>query len=75
MMGIQCDCPSFIYGDNISVLYNTTMPLSMMKKKSKSIAYHFVREVTARDKCRTAYIDTNANQSGLLTKPFRYGEK
>ena len=25
MMGMQCDCPKFIYGDNQSVLANTTM--------------------------------------------------
>ena len=42
MMGISCDDPTFIYGDNQSVLANTTIPDSMLKKKSQSIAYHFV---------------------------------
>ena len=42
MMGISCDDPTFIYGDNQSVLANTTVPDSTLRKKSQSIAYHFV---------------------------------
>ena len=49
MMGIPCEDPTFIYGDNQSVLANTTIPDSTLKKKSQSIAYYFVREGTARD--------------------------
>ena len=40
MMGISCEDPTFIYGDNQSVLSNTTIPDSTLKKKSQSIAYH-----------------------------------
>ena len=50
MMGISCDNPTLIYGDNQLVLANTTIPDSMLKKKSQSIAYHFVRERAAQDK-------------------------
>ena len=42
MMGISCEDPTFIYGDNQSVLANTTIPDSTLKKKSQSITYHFV---------------------------------
>ena len=49
MMGISCDDPTFIYGDNQSVLANTTVPDSTLKKKSQSIAYHFVQEGAAWD--------------------------
>ena len=41
MMGIPVEDPAFIFGDNLSVLANTTMPESMLKKKTQSIAYHF----------------------------------
>ena len=43
-MGISCDDLTFIYGDNQSVLANTTVPDSSLKKKLQSIAYHFVQE-------------------------------
>ena len=49
MMGISCDDPTFIYGDNQSVLANTTVPDLTLKKKLQSITYHFVREGAARD--------------------------
>eukprot|EP00957_Ditylum_brightwellii_P060915 4623845-Ditylum_brightwellii.AAC.1 len=34
MMGIPCEGPAYIYGDNKSVLTNTTIPDSTLKKKS-----------------------------------------
>ena len=75
IMGIQCDCSAFIHGDNQSILANTNMPHSMLKRNSKSIVYHFVGEVTARDEWRAIYINTNDNRSDLLTKPFLHGDK
>ena len=49
MMGIPINGPAYVFGDNQSVLANTTIPDSTLKKKSQSIAYHFVREGVARD--------------------------
>ena len=45
MMGIPCEDPVLIEADNQSVLANTTIPDSVLKKKSQSIAYHMIREV------------------------------
>ena len=49
MMGIPYKEPAYIYGYNQSVLANTIMPHSVLKKKSNSIAFHFVREGSAKD--------------------------
>jgi hypothetical protein len=75
MMGIPCEGPTYVYGDNQSVLFNTTIPESTLKKKTQSIAYHFVREGAARDEWRTAYVNTHFNPADLLTKPLPSGEK
>jgi hypothetical protein len=75
MMGIPCDGPTYIYGDNKSVLFNTTIPESTLKKKSQSIAYHFVREGAARDEWWTAYINTHINPTDLMTKTLPHGIK
>jgi hypothetical protein len=75
MLGIPCDGPVYIQGDNQSVLYNTTIPDSTLKKKSQSIAYHYVREGSARDEWRTSYISTHDNEADLLTKTLPAGEK
>jgi hypothetical protein len=73
MMGIPVESHTYVY--NQSVLANTTMPHSNLKKKSNAIAFHFVREGTARDEWRTTYINTHDNPSDMLTKPLPSGEK
>jgi hypothetical protein len=70
MMGITVDEPTFVFGDNHSVLAKTTAPGSMSKKKSNAIAYHFVCEGCARDEWQTTYINTDKNMADLLTKPL-----
>jgi hypothetical protein len=70
MMGITVDEPAFVFGDNQSVLANTTTPGSTLKKKSNAIAYHFVCEGCACDEWRTTYINTDKNVADLLTKPL-----
>ena len=61
MMGIPVNNPAFIYGDNQSVLWNTTDPDSTLKKKSSLVAYHFVCEGVAKDEWRTGYVKTSEN--------------
>ena len=75
MMGINIDGPTYTFGDNQSVLANTSVPHSVLKKKSNAIAYHFVREGSARDEWRTTYVNTHFNPADLLTKPLPAGEK
>lgn len=74
MMGIPVNNLVFTFGDNQSVLWNTFVPESMLKKKSNSIAYHFVREGAARDEWRTTYVKTTVNPADILTKALRHGE-
>ena len=75
MMGISVDLPTYLFGDNQSVLANTTTPHSVLKKKSSSIAYHFVREGVAKDEWRTTYLSTDHNPADMLTKSLPGGEK
>ena len=75
MMGILVVGLAYIYGDNQSVLANTTIPDSTLKKKSQSNAYHFVHEGLARDEWRTTYINMHENEADLLTKLLPNGEK
>ena len=55
--------PTCVYGDNQSVLANTTIPKSTLNNKSNAIAFHFVQEGSARDEWRKAYINTHINVS------------
>eukprot|EP00957_Ditylum_brightwellii_P064566 4899492-Ditylum_brightwellii.AAC.1 len=68
MMGIPVIGPAYVHGNNHSFICNTLIPDSTLKKKSQSIAYHFVHEGVARDEWRTAYVSTHENPADLLTK-------
>ena len=74
IMGILVSNPTFIVGDNQSVLWNKTKPNSMLKKKSNSIAYHFVRENTARNEQIMSYMSIALNPLDILTKALKGGE-
>ena len=58
MIGIPVDEPTYIYGDNMSVMHNIQSPESTLKKKSNSIAYQFVCEAVAMGEVITGYINT-----------------
>ena len=75
MMGIPVDGPCHVHGDNQSVLNNAGIPDSTLKKKSQSVACHFVREGAARDEWRMACVSTHENESDLLTKLLPSGMK
>ena len=71
MMGFHVNNPAFIYGNNQSVLWNTTIPESSLKKKSCAVAYHFCREGVSKLEWLTAYVETKLNPSDILTKSIR----
>jgi ABC-type thiamine transport system ATPase subunit len=73
-MGVGISGPSYIYGDNMSVIHNTQRPESMLKKKSNSICYQTVGESVAMGESLTGHIGTNENVGNLATKVL-YGQK
>ena len=74
-MGIPVELPSYIFGDNKSVLVNGSKPDSVLQKKSTSVAYHYVREGTAANEWRLTYVNTDDNCADLLSKPLPSGRK
>ena len=69
------ELPTYIFGDNQSVLVNSSKPHSSLNKKSSSIAFHFVREVSAKDEWRVSYLNKNYNPDEMATKSLEGGEK
>jgi len=68
MFGIPIDGPVNVFCDNKSVVTNSTVPTSTLKKKHNSIAYHRVREAVAAGILRIAKVHTTENLADLLTK-------
>jgi hypothetical protein len=70
MFGIPINSPANVFCDNQSVVPNSTVPTSQLKKKHNSIAYHRVRESVAAKVIRIAKVDSKENLADLLTKPL-----
>jgi hypothetical protein len=69
-LGVSLDGPTLMLGDNMSVVLNTSVPSSVLKKKHNAIAYHRVREAIAARVMRFAYVKSEENVSDVLTKPL-----
>jgi hypothetical protein len=57
-LGVALDGPALMSGDNMSVVLNTTVPSSVLKKKHNAIAYHRVREAIAARIMRFAHMNS-----------------
>jgi len=67
MMGVPIEGPTRFCMDNTSVVNNTSIPSSTLKK-SNSIAYHFLREKIAARVGYVTYKPTDTNLADILTK-------
>jgi hypothetical protein len=75
MMGVPISGPSYIYGDNMSVIHNTQRPESKLNKKSNSICYHACREAVASGEARTGHVRSEMNPADICTKVIPGGMK
>ena len=66
MIDIPVNNPCFILGDSQSVLWSTTLPESTLKKKSSSVAYHFVRDGVSVDQSRTSYVNRFDDEDDII---------
>jgi hypothetical protein len=66
-LGVPLDGPALMIGYNMSVILNTTVPSSVLKKHN-TIAYHRIRETIAARIMKFAYIKSEENVSDVLTK-------
>jgi hypothetical protein len=74
-MGITLGGPTFVYGDNMSVVHNTQSPESVLKKKSDSIFYHAVRESDAMGESIIGNVPSVDNPADICTKVVPGGHK
>ena len=70
MVGVPIDGPALLYGDNMSVVLNMTVPSSVLKKKMLALCYHRVREAIAAKIIVYRHIRSEYNKADLLTKPL-----
>lgn len=70
MLGVGVEGSSFLFGENMSVVQNTSIPSSTLNKKHCAIAYHKVREAIAAGIVKIAYVPSEENIADIFTKPL-----
>ena len=68
MMGILISGPSYIYGNHMSVILNSSKPESVLRKNSNSVCYHAVCESFVMGESLVGHIPSKDNIADLLTK-------
>jgi len=69
MFGIPIQGPTNVYCDNASVVINTLIPASTLRRKHNTIAYHRVREAAAAGTIRVTKESHETNIADMLIKP------
>lgn len=70
MLGVKLEESSLLVGDNMSVVLNTTIPSSALKKKHQAINYHKIRESIAAGFINYGHIPSTENLADITTKPL-----
>jgi hypothetical protein len=70
MVGIPINRPALLLGNNSSVVLNTLVPSSVLKKKRNACAYHRVQEAIAGGIIRFVHIRGTTNYADVLSKPL-----
>ena len=70
--GVPLDGPSWMFGDNKSVVTSSTIPHSTLGKRWNALSYHRVREAIAGGWLRFEHIPGTQNPSDILTKSLAW---
>ena len=68
MMGIPISGASYVYGDDMLVIHNTSKPESTLKKKCNATAYHAINKAVAMGESLTWHLRSENNPADVLTK-------
>ena len=68
MLGAPLDGPAWMFGDNESVITNSTVPQSTLKKRHNALSYHRVREACAAGVMHFIHTPGKTNVADVLTK-------
>jgi hypothetical protein len=75
MRGVTLGGPTYVYGDNMSVVHNTQRSESVLKKKSNSICYRAVCKSAAMGESIIGHVNSLNNPANIFNKVVPDGQK
>ena len=73
-LGVPIDGPSYLFGDNGSVVTSSTFPDSQLGKRHHALSHHFVREAIASEMLAFHHIPGKINPSNVLSKHWGHAQ-
>ncbi len=67
-MGVAIDSATHVYGDNMSIIKNTSKPEFTLNKKNNAVCFHAVRESVTIGETLTSHTPGAENSVDLMTK-------
>ena len=71
-LGAQIQGPSFLFGDNKSIVKSGTIPRAKLHKRHVLLSFHWVREAIAAGITRFIHVKGSDNPADILTKAWGY---
>jgi hypothetical protein len=71
-LGVRIIGPTYMFGDNRSVVDSATVPHSSLNKRHVALSFHKVREAIAGQVVRFLWIDSKHNPADILSKHWGY---
>jgi hypothetical protein len=71
-LGVRIEGGTYLFGDNGSVVTNTSLPHSPLKKRHHLLSYHYSREAIASKAVNYHFIPGHLNPADILTKHWGY---
>ena len=71
-LGVPVQTKSYMFGDNQSVVTNSTLPHSQLNKRHQALAYHKVREAIASGMIGFYHINGDRNPADILSKHWGF---
>jgi hypothetical protein len=74
MMGIPVEYETYMFGDNLAVITQSTIPHSQLGKRHHALPYHFTREAVAAGMLRMFHIPGTQKPADCMTKFLGFQE-
>ena len=71
-LGVPINGPSYVFGDNESVINTASLPHGKLNKRHNALSYHRTREAVAAGIIRLYYIPGSDNPADILSKHWDY---
>jgi hypothetical protein len=68
MLGVTMSGPSFMFGDNFTVVISSSLPDDSLKKGHNALSYHSIKEAIAATVLKFYHIGSDNNPADALTK-------